>query len=312
MSLVVVGSVAFDSIETPFGRQEEILGGSATYFAAAASYFSAPSLVAVVGEDFPEDALEFLTDRGVNLEGLSRTHGKTFRWKGRYGPTLADPETLDTRLGVFEHFDPVLPDSYRKAELVFLANIDPVLQRRVLEQVDTPKFVAADTMNFWISGKREELLEMLASVDVLIINDSEARQLAQEHNIVGAARKIREMGPKMLIVKRGEHGAMLFDDQQQVYYAPAFPVLDVRDPTGAGDSFAGGMMGFLGARGEITPATLRQAMVAGCVMASFAVEGFGLERVRNLMPAEVRERLTQFRQLTAFDPIPVDRVVRGV
>ena len=302
MSLVVVGSMALDSIETPFENHDDVWGGSATYFSTAASYFTRVELVAVVGNDFPEEVVSFLEGRGVDLAGLTRTDGPTFRWKGRYAYNMEDRETLDTQLGVFEHFDPELPDGYRDAELVFLANIDPDLQRKVLGQVKKPRLVACDTMNFWIEGKLEALKKTLASVDLLIINDGEARQLAGEHNIVRAAKAIREMGPERLIVKRGEYGAMLFDGDH-VFVAPAFPLFDVIDPTGAGDSFAGGLMGYLAGVDEVNQTTLRQAMIAGSALASFTCEGFGLDRLRKVENGQIKERIAAFRALTHFEEL---------
>ncbi len=302
MSLLVVGSMALDDIETPFGVRESLWGGSATYFSTAASYFTEVCVVAVVGEDFPEACLRFLSERGVDLSGLARIAGPTFRWKGKYDWDLADPQTLDTRLGVFADFRPTLSEAQRRSEYVFLANIDPDLQREVVEQVEGPRLVACDTMNFWIDGKRDALLRTLERVDLLVINDSEARQLSGEHNIVKAAEAIRAMGPARLIVKRGEYGAMLFDEGH-VFYAPAFPLFDVVDPTGAGDSFAGGLMGYLAQAGDLARDTVRQAMVAGSVMASFAVQGFSLERMQTLGPREIAARMKDFRALTHFDDI---------
>ncbi len=302
MSLLVVGSMALDSIETPFEQRDDVWGGSATYFSAAASHFTEVELVAVVGNDFPEPVLDYLKSRQVDLAGIHRADGPTFRWKGRYSYTLEDRETLDTQLGVFEHFDPKIPEAYRDAELVFLANIDPDLQRQVLEQVKGPRLVACDTMNFWISGKPESLKQTLSKVDLLIINDGEARQLAGEHNIVRAAKVIREMGPKRLIVKRGEYGATLFDGDH-VFVAPAFPLYDVVDPTGAGDSFAGGLMGYLAGVEEVNSTTLRQAMIAGSALASFTVQGFGLDRLKTVHNGEISERAQAFKALTHFDEI---------
>jgi sugar/nucleoside kinase (ribokinase family) len=303
MSLVAVGSMALDSIETPAGRRDDVWGGSATYFAASASLFTRVSLVAVVGEDFPQEILDFLRGRDVGLEGISRSSGKTFRWRGRYGRDLGDPETLDTRLGVFEHFQPSLPEGYRDAGYVFLANIDPDLQREVLGQVARPKIVACDTMNFWIEGKTEALKRTLQSVDLLVINDGEARALAGDDNLVRAARRIMEMGPSQLIVKRGEYGVVLFS-RDHVFAAPAFPLSEILDPTGAGDTFAGGLMGYLASLGRTDPQALRQAMVVGTVMASFTVEGFSLDRIRTLETREIAERLRAYRDLTTFEEIP--------
>jgi sugar/nucleoside kinase (ribokinase family) len=302
MSLLVVGSVAFDSVKTPFGEVEEVLGGSATYFSAAASFFAPVSLVAVVGEDFPVDALDFLKSRQVRLDGLERRPGKTFRWRGEYGFQLNEARTLDTQLNVFQEFRPTLPETYRKSPYVFLANIDPDLQIRVLEQVERPKIVAADTMNFWIEGKREALVRTLKQVDILIINDGEARELAREVNLVKAARTILSFGPKTVIVKRGEYGALMFDGRA-VFAAPAYPLETIFDPTGAGDSFAGGFMGYLAKSGSLTDANVRQAVIYGSVMASFNVESFSLDRLKRLRRDEVEARYHAFRDLTRFETV---------
>ncbi len=300
MSLLVVGSVAFDSVKTPFGEREEILGGSATYFSTAASYFTDVNLVAVVGEDFPEQHINFLKSRGINVEGLERQSGKTFRWKGEYGFQLNEANTLETHLNVFETFRPTIPQSYSDSEVVFLANIDPELQSEVLRQVNSPKIIACDTMNFWISGKRESLLNTLKSVDVLIINDGEARQLALEANLVKAAGVIRSYGPKHVIVKRGEYGALMFNSKS-VFAAPAYPLESVFDPTGAGDSFAGGFLGYLASTRNFTEASMRQAVIFGSVMASFVVEDFSLNRIRALDYEEILNRYREFKRLTHFE-----------
>ena len=300
MSLLVVGSVAFDSVKTPFGVRDDILGGSATYFSTAASYFTDVSLVAVVGEDFPEHHINFLKSRGINVEGLERQDGKTFRWKGEYGYQLNEAHTLETHLNVFETFKPALPASYRDAEVVFLANIDPELQLEVLRQVNSPQIRACDTMNFWISGKRETLLKTLGEVDILIINDGEARQLAMEANLVKAAGIIRSYGPKHIIVKRGEYGALMFNSKS-IFAAPAYPLENVFDPTGAGDSFAGGFLGYLASTRNFSEASMRQAVVFGSVMASFVVEDFSLNRIRALDYEEILNRYTEFKRLTHFE-----------
>jgi sugar/nucleoside kinase (ribokinase family) len=299
MSLVVVGSVAFDSVETPFGKRDDVLGGAATFFSTSASFFTQVSLVGVVGEDFPEEHLAFLRSRKVNLDGLSRVAGKTFRWKGSYGLALNEAKTLDTQLNVFQQFSPDLPESYRAIPYVFLANIDPKLQLKVLDQVRSPKLVAADTMNYWIEGSRADLLKTLAKVQLLFVNDAEARSLAGEHNLVKAARAIRKMGPSRVVVKRGEHGALLFDGEE-IFSCPAMPLESVFDPTGAGDTFAGGFMGYLTSRGQVNPETLRTAMVAGSTMASFAVEQFSVDRLRTLTKEEIAHRYAQFQKLTHF------------
>jgi sugar/nucleoside kinase (ribokinase family) len=292
--------VAFDSVETPFGRVEDVLGGSGTYFSTSASFFTDVSLVAVVGEDFPAEHLEFLRSRNVDLSGLQTAPGRTFRWKGRYGYDLNEAQTLDTQLNVFETFKPDLPASCRQAEYVFLGNIDPELQLEVLKQVEKPKLVACDTMNFWIEGKREALLATLRHVDILLINEGEARQLAGEANLVKASRIILAMGPKTLVVKRGEYGVILFSEHS-IFSAPAFPLESVFDPTGAGDTFAGGFMGYLASTNNLTEGSLRQATVLGSVMASFTVEDFSLNRMKVLAYPEIEERFRRFKLLTEFD-----------
>jgi sugar/nucleoside kinase (ribokinase family) len=305
MALLVVGSVALDTLETPFGRREEILGGSACYFSTCASYFGPTRVVAVVGEDFPEAHLEFLAGRGVDLAGLVKKPGRTFRWKGRYEFDLNTAHTLDTQLNVFADFKPDLPESYRDSEYVFLGNIDPDLQRTVLDQVRSPRLVACDTMNFWITSKRDSLLETLKRVDLLFVNDAEARQLAGEHNVIKAARKILTFGPRAVVVKRGEYGALYFSGSE-VFTASAFPLPDVFDPTGAGDSFAGGFMGYVASRRSEEPAVMRRAIVLGSVLASFAVEQFSLDRLRSLTSGEIRARYAEARQLAHFDDLEVD------
>jgi sugar/nucleoside kinase (ribokinase family) len=302
MSLLVVGSVALDSVKTPFGEVTEVLGGSATYFSTAASYFTDVRLVAVVGEDFPEAHVAFLKSRGVQLDGLQRQPGRTFRWRGEYGYPLNEAKTLDTQLNVFESFRPVLPASYLDSQFVFLANIDPELQMDVLRQVKRPKFVACDTMNFWIEGKRDALIKTLGSVDLVVINDSEARELAGEANLVSAAGKILAWGPKTLIIKRGEHGVLMFNGKA-TFAAPAYPLEQVFDPTGAGDSFAGGLMGFLSQKQRVDDATLRQAVIYGSVMASYNVESFSLDRMRTLSKDAILKRYREFAVLTSFEPI---------
>lgn len=303
MSLVVVGSVALDSIRSPFGEVDEAIGGSAMYFSTSASYLADVKLVAVVGEDYPEEALDDLRGRGVDLSGLERSSGgRTFRWRGEYGFDLNDAQTLETQLNVLESFNPVLPESYRDAKYVFLANIDPDLQMRVLEQIREPKLVAADTMNFWIDGKRDALKAMLSRIDMLFVNDAEARSLAGESNIVQAARAIQEMGPKRLMIKRGEYGALFFDGDE-TFFAPAYPLESVFDPTGAGDSFAGGFMGYVARQDSLDRATLAQATVVGSVMASFCVERFSVERLRQLGPRLIEDRYRQFQALSAFEPL---------
>ena len=302
MSLLAVGSVAFDGVETPFGKRDRVLGGSATFFSTSASNFTPVRLVAVVGNDFPEEHIDFLKSRKVDTSGLTRDKdGKTFFWRGKYDFNLNNCETLETQLNVFQHFSPVLPDNFRDSEYVFLANIDPVLQLKVLDQVQKPKLVAMDTMNFWITGKRAELLKVLERVDMLMINDSEARQLSGEVNLVKAAKKIRAMGPKHLMLKQGEYGALLFSGDE-VFRAAAYPLESVFDPTGAGDTFAGGVMGYLAANGAGT-SELKKAVVAGSVMASFVVEDFSIDRMRRLSQADILSRFKSFHSLTHFDDV---------
>jgi len=300
MSILVVGSVAFDSVQTPFGKVEEVLGGSGTYFSASASFFADINLVAVVGQDFPREHLDFLQGRNVNLDGVKMVPGETFRWKGEYGYDLNEAKTLDTRLNVFENFQPDLPEAYRNAESVFLGNIDPELQSRVLDQVRDPKLVVCDTMNFWISGKRQALLKTLERVDILMINEAEARQLAEEANLVKAAQRILAMGPRTLVIKRGEYGALMFSEHT-IFAAPAYPLETVFDPTGAGDTFAGGFMGYLDANQNLGDGSIRQAIIFGSVMASFVVENFSLDRLRSLEYREIEERFRRFKLLTEFE-----------
>lgn len=295
-----MGSVALDTLEGPFGRHEEVLGGAATFFSVAASFFGPVRLVAVVGSDFPAEHLRFFEQRGIELDGLERREGRSFRWTGRYSDDLARRETISTELGVFEHFRPQLPDSWRDAEFVFLANIDPDLQREVLEQTIKPRFVAADTMNFWIAGKRDALLRTLARIDLLIINDEEVRQLAGENRLLRATQAVLRLGPRMLVVKRGDAGAMLFRGED-IFVLPALPVEHEVDPTGAGDAFAGGLMGTLARADTIDPPTLRRALVYGCVMGSLAVEGLGLERLARATDKDIEFRFGRFKELVRFE-----------
>ncbi len=295
----VVGSVAFDSIETPEGRADDVLGGASTYFSVAASFFAPVNMVGIVGSDFPEQEKDFLASRGINLDGLVEAEGETFRWHGRYHENMNVRDTLDLKLNVFEHFAPELPQSYRDSEFVFLANIQPSLQARVLEQLVGPKFVGADTMDHWIEESRDELLALLANVDLLSINDSEAALLSGTGNMVGAAKRVLEMGPDHLVVKRGEYGALQFSSDD-VFAVPAFPLETVIDPTGAGDTFAGGLFGSLAEAGEINKKSLRRAVVYGSVVASFTVERFGMERFKSLTRDDIERRYGAFMALTDF------------
>lgn len=300
MTLLVVGTVATDDIETPYGKETNVLGGSATYFAAGASFFTGVRVVGVVGEDFDLERLRFLRERGCDLSGIEVVRGgKTFRWAGRYHHDLNYRDTLGTWLNVLQTFRPELPAAWRDTPYLFLANIDPVLQRQVLEQMKRPKLVVADTMNFWIESVPQELRQTLARVDALIVNDEEARELSGVPNLVKAAGIIRRMGPKTLIVKKGEHGALLFADGT-TFFAPAYPMEEVRDPTGAGDTFAGGFYGYLARAGKTDGPTLRRAVLYGSALASFCVERFGPERLKDLTMREVEERVQAFQALVAL------------
>jgi len=303
--LLIVGSVALDTIETRFGRQHRILGGSASFASVAASLFVRPSVCAVVGEDFPNEHIEFLASRGIDLSGLGRAQGETFYWCGRYAHDFKRRETLETRLNVFADFRPALPREYRRPRFLLLGNIHPSLQLSVLDQVERPAFVACDTMNLWIETTPKELKTLLGRVDAVLLNDEEALQLAGEHDLLRAARYVRSLGPSSVVVKRGDAGAMLLHDDR-LFVVPAFPVENVRDPTGAGDSFAGGFLGALGRLGCAKERELRMAMVVGSVVASFAVEDFGLGRFRTLSRQDVEQRLASFKELVAFaDPAPL-------
>jgi sugar/nucleoside kinase (ribokinase family) len=300
MSLLVVGSVALDSVETPFGKADEVIGGSANYFSASASHQTPVQLVGVVGSDYPIEKLEPLKARGVDFTGLERAEGESFRWRGRYRHDLNSAETLETRLGVFSHFRPKLPETFRDAEFVFLANIDPRLQLDVLRQVRKPKLVACDTMNFWIESRRADLLELLGKVDLITLNDGEARQLTEQANLVHAARWILDRGPRTVLIKKGEHGAFMFT-RESVFYAPAYPLESVFDPTGAGDSFAGGFMGWLARTRDLSDANLRRAVVLGSAMGSFVVEGFSITRLLEISRADIEARVADFHRLVSFD-----------
>ena len=301
MSILVVGSVALDSVETPFGKADNVLGGSGTFFSASASHFAPVQVVGVIGSDYPIDALEkAFAGKPVDLAGLERAEGASFRWRGRYRHDLNSAETLETRLGVFSQFRPQIPDQFRKSPYVFLGNIDPRLQHDVLDQVEKPKLVACDTMNFWIESRRNELLRLLGRVDILLVNDAEARQLTEEFNIVRAARWILARGPKTVIIKKGEHGAYMFNGTS-VFFAPAYPLEEVFDPTGAGDAFAGGFMGYLARTGRADEAAMRRAVVYGSTLGSFAVEKFSIDRLLEIHRTDIAHRLEGFRKLVAFE-----------
>jgi sugar/nucleoside kinase (ribokinase family) len=300
VSLLVVGSVAFDGVESPYGKVDRTLGGAATYFSVAASFFTPVHLVGIVGEDFTDLDAKIFRERKIDCEGLERAEGKSFFWAGKYSENLNERVTLTTELNVFADFKPKLPERYRASKYVFLANIAPDLQRDVLQQVKKrPKIAALDTMNYWIERSNEDLRETLRHVDILMINDAETRQLSSEHNLLRAAKHIFKMGPSTLVVKRGEYGAMMVD-KSGVFCVPAFPLEEPHDPTGAGDSFAGGFMGYLAAAGDKSDASLRRAMVYGSVMGSFTVEKFGLDRLKTLKLKEIHARARHFAKLTQF------------
>ena len=302
MSLLVVGSVALDSISTPFGEVTDALGGSAVYFSAAASLLGPVRVVGVVGNDYPVAQLQRIRPGVIDWSGVESQKGESFRWRGKYSFDLSSRETLDTRLGVFANFRPSLPPSFAATPFVFLGNIDPALQRDVLEQVGRPKVVACDTMNFWISGKPEELRRTLTGVDILLINDAEARQLSGEWNIVKAARAIHALGPKTLVIKKGEHGVLMFSEEGS-FAAPAYPLEEVFDPTGAGDTFAGGFLGYLAGSPTLDEAALRRAVIMGSTLASFCVEAFSLDRLLTLTRMQIGERYAVFQSLTRFESV---------
>ena len=300
MSLLVVGSIAYDTVETPYGNRNDSLGGSALYFSAAASFFTPVNVVGVVGSDFDTSKISFLKKRGVNLDGMYVESGDTFRWGGRYHKDLNQRDTLFTYLNVFENFQPKIPAKYKKADYVFLANIDPELQLQVLEQIDKPKLVVLDTMNFWISGKRRTLEEVIKYCDILIVNDEETRELTDEPNLISAIRKLASVeGPKTLIIKKGEHGAILYHNEKY-FFVPAFPLDKAVDPTGAGDSFAGGFLGYICRQDNIEANTLRKAVVYGSAVASYTVEDFSFDRLQALTNEELDERFKSFKDLTNF------------
>jgi len=299
MSILVVGSVALDTIKTPLGKAKNILGGSATFSAVSASVFGSVKLVAVVGEDFPKKHLILLKSKRIDLEGLKKAPGKTFRWEGEYGWDFSSPKTIATHLNVFGKFDPKIPASYRKSKYVFLANIDPQIQEKVLNQVDKPKIVACDTMNYWIENKRRYLLKLLKRVDICFLNEGEAKELVYEANLIKAGREVLKLGPRVVIVKKGEHGVLLFS-QKHIFATPAYLIESVYDPTGAGDTFAGGFMGYLAKNKKCNQQSLREAVVYGNIMATFAVEDFSLRRLQKVTASDVRKRLDKFKKLTNF------------
>jgi sugar/nucleoside kinase (ribokinase family) len=301
MTVLVVGSVALDSVETPFGKADNVLGGSAVFFSASASHLAPVQLVGVVGTDYPMDVLErSFAARPIDIAGLERAEGASFRWRGRYRHDLNVAETLETHLGVFSNFRPKIPAQFRNAPFVFLGNIDPRLQLDVLTQVAKPKLVACDTMNFWIQSRRPDLMQLLERVDLITLNDAEARQLTEQANIVKAAKWIMQHGPQHVVIKKGEHGAFMFTPST-IFFSPAYPLESVFDPTGAGDSFAGGFMGYLARSGDLSADNLRRALVYGSAMGSFAVEKFSVERLIEITPDDIKRRVSDIHRLTSFE-----------
>ena len=303
MSLLVVGSLALDTIETPFGKAERTLGGSATFISVAASYFTQPvRLVGVVGGDFPKKELEYFEEREIDLEGLQiKEEGKTFHWHGKYDYDLNTRESLVTELNVFADFDPIVPETFQKSQYLCLGNIHPALQKKVYQQMQNPKLVVADTMNFWIDGAYDELVDVLQHINVFIINDSEAREISREANLFKAAKKIQALGPKIVIIKKGEHGALLFHENE-LFSAPAYPLESIYDPTGAGDSFAGGFIGYLAKTDDISFENMKRAVIFGSTIASFCVEKFSLEGTRELSHLKIKDRFNEFTRFSTFEP----------
>lgn len=302
IKLLVAGTVAYDSIETPFGKADNVLGGSALHFTNAASFFTDVGIVATVGSDFDMEGISFLKERSVDMSGIEVDHGKTFRWEGRYGYDLNQAITLKTELNVIETFKPKVPEDYRGAEFLFLANIDPELQLHVIGQVSKPVALVLDTMNFWIENKYDALMEVIRRVDMLVINEAELREITKEHNLVKGARALIELGPTCIVVKRGEYGVFMMN-RDEIFLAPAYPLEDVFDPTGAGDTFAGGFMGYLANVGEATSETVKQAIIMGTVMASFNVEDFSINRIKRLTMPEIKERYHSLKGCMQFGDI---------
>ena len=299
MSLVVVGSIALDTIHTLHGKRERVLGGSCVYFALASSFFTKPRIVGIVGKDFPNEYLKLLKERNIDLEGLKVASGKTFFWEGRYDENPDFRETIKIELNVFSEFSPILPEKYRESDFVFLANIDPDLQFNVLNQIKKPKLIALDSMNWWIEHKLDSLLKVIKRIDVLFVNEEEAKMLTQRANIIKAGKELIKLGPSLIILKKGTHGAMVFS-KERIFAFPAHPVEDVVDPTGAGDTFAGGFMGFLDKKGKVNLSIICKALIYGSVLASFVVEDFSVNRLLTLTPKEIKKRFKEFKKLTAY------------
>lgn len=302
IKLLVAGTVAYDSIETPFGKVENVLGGSALHFTNAASFFTDVGIVATVGNDFDLEQISFLKDRNVDMSGIGTDHGKTFRWEGRYGYDMNQAITLKTELNVIETFKPSVPSDFKNSQFVFLANIDPELQSYVIDQVNSPEAIVLDTMNFWIESKFDALMKVIGRVHMLVINEAELREISKEHNLVKGARKILELGPSCIVAKRGEYGVLMVS-QDEIFLCPAFPLEDVFDPTGAGDTFAGGFMGYLANMGDTSVETVKQAIIMGSLMASFNVEDFSINRLKALGYDEIKERYKSFKKCMDFGDI---------
>ena len=299
MSILVVGSVALDTLKTPFTKGKDVLGGSATYFSTSANFFSPVHLVAVVGKDFPSKHVNFLKEKGIDIKGLKFEKGKTFRWEGEYGWDFSNPKTIATHLNVFANFNPIIPEEYKNDKVVFLANIDPEIQRRVLSQIKNPRVVACDTMNYWIENKRKYLLKLLKSIDIFFLNEGEARELTGESNLIKAAKSIFKLGPQKVVIKKGEHGSLFFSENS-IFVAPAFLMESIVDPTGAGDTFAGGFMGYIAGKRVIKDSDIRRAIVYGSVMATFAVEGLSLNKLGSIKKDDIKKRFNEFKKLTYF------------
>jgi len=304
MSLLVIGSVAFDALETPFGKTDKIIGGSGTYISLSSSYFNPVNIVGVVGEDFLQSDLDMMQKHGINTDGIQIKKGeKSFFWKGKYHTDMNTRDTLVTELNVLENFDPIIPDAYQDCEFLMLGNLAPAVQKQVIERLQKrPKLIAMDTMNFWMDIALDDLKETMKMVDAIIVNDEEARQLSGEYSLVKAAQKIKSMGPRIIIIKKGEHGALLFAEDK-VFYAPALPLEEVFDPTGAGDTFAGGFIGYLAKQGAVNFENMKRAVIYGSAMASFCVEKFGTEKLQHLKPNQINDRVNEFVKLVNFDVI---------
>ena len=303
MSILVVGSTALDTIKTPFGKAERILGGSAIYFSLSAINFAPVSIVAVVGEDFPKKHIQFLQDKGIDTQGLNVESGKTFHWEGEYSWDFSNPKTIKTDLNVFAGFDPKIPKDYQNSSYIFLANIDPAIQMKVLNQIKKPKLIACDTMNYWIENKRTELLKLFKKIDILIINEAESRELTNQNNLIKAAKDLLKLGPKIIVIKKGEHGVLVFTENS-IFTTPAYLMESISDPTGAGDTFAGGFIGYLAQSKKLNQESLRKAAIYGTIMATFAVEDFSLRKLGKISKVDIDERIKKFKQITSFNITP--------